>query len=288
MRRSVQGVVVILSLLLPSSALASPITVTGTFTSFTSWVFAPPLRPARVNGTPLISGGGAPVGQNSGGTDYFLSDPIVFPGGSDTTRLEFAYDDPPNLTNVFEFIPATGLDVSVGDTFQVGTFRFTNGQWFPQLDMGFTVTTHSADAALDGHAFSGTLRLISNSTDGTDPHAEADFFYFLERPDLGSCRVFDLAFQPAGNPGNVGTCAMDVRIGSLIPTAFSATSPAAFTNASTAPGPVNPVPEPGVLGLLAVGIVTAGVRKARRTGGFRGGSDAAGSLVRIRSSLGAE
>jgi hypothetical protein len=251
------------TLSLPARAAASPVTITASFNTYTSWTLDPALRPSKANGTALIDGGGPAVGNN-GLFDYFLSQPIALGG---VTRVDFAYDDPPNLTNTIEFTGVTDLDVAVGQIFNFGIFTFTNGLWFPQADIDFTLTTHSTNLALDNHSFSGTLRIVSVS-DSEEPFAEADYFYVTGPSGLalGSCRVFDQAFQPPSNPGNVGICAMAGKIGSLIPTGWVAMNDAAFVNSSVTDDlatAATTVPEPGTLVLTGIGLVSAAFRKRR-------------------------
>lgn len=247
---------------------AAIVNVTGTFTSFTSYMNND--RISYVNGTTALTSSGVEVFPGR-----FLSDTVSFPAG--TTSIDFNYDRSvtPWLVNSFEFIPAAPADVTLGQTFQLGTFRYTNGQWWEQTDIGFVLTTESSDPALNGHTFAGTLRLISTSPPNPDPYAQADYFWVLERPDLGSMRVFELYYQPPGNPGNVGDFAINGRIDSLVLTGFDALNGAGFTDASIQPGlsgPGSSVPEPGTLTLLGIGIgVFAGGGVLRRkTGGQEG------------------
>ncbi len=236
----------VLAVVAVDAARAAPVTVDGTFLSFTSSIFT--FRPASVNGISLTTPGTTTIIDPNTGSTQYLSDPVFFTGP--TTRLDFQYDPPlSGLLNSFEWIPNTA-DVNFGDEFQLGTIRYTNGQWFYHVDIGFTLTTHCAapcaDPRLDGQIFSGTIRLLVNQdvTLPFDPDEEADFF-FLWDPDplsplrlVGSCRVYDVFRQPPSNPGNVGECALLGRIGSLIPTGFVALNSAAFTHPSIEPGPL--------------------------------------------------
>lgn len=108
--------------------------------------------------------------------------------------------------------------------------------------MTFKLTTHSLDAALNNHVFTGTMDLVVNAGT-TDPYPAADYFFIAERPDLSSARVFDLGFQPPNNPGNTGTFDIFGKIGSLIPTQFIVTNDAVF--ASPKIGPLSPSDIPG-------------------------------------------
>lgn len=264
-------------ILMTSAAQAASVTVTGTFTSFVSDMNA---GAAFINGIGLTSSGS----PGSNGAN-FASNPVIF--SNPTTRLDFTRSPPgtPGVwpMNGFEFIPnAAPSDVVPGQTFTLGTFRYTNGQWMPQADIAFSLTTHSAEANLDGITFSGTMRLISTSV-GNDPpfnaYDEADFFYLLGNPALGSGRVFeagnfDPSLQPSGNPGNTGDFAFTGYIGSLHPNGFVPLNAAAFTTSSIAGGPLDPatitlggtppVPEPSSWAMLLAGLGALGLGARRR------------------------
>jgi hypothetical protein len=186
---------------------------------------------------------------------YNRTNPIDLGGA---TTVNFVYSTTPGFTpvaNAFSFTAAPAANVGVGQEFKLGTFTFTNGQWYPDADLTFTLTTHSPDASLDGKTFEGTIHLLSIARLTTDPFREADIFYINERRDLGAAHVFDLDHQPPGNPGNVGSIDIYGRIDSLVPTRLVAANPAAFIEA---------VPEPTTLAALAGGLGWLGIAAWRR------------------------
>jgi hypothetical protein len=246
-----------LALGLVAATQAAPVTVTGTFTSFSSWMFDPSVRQSLVNGSALTSSG--TVVGNNGAIDYYESNTLHF--AVPTTSLDFSYGqagfDPPfPLVNGFGFAGG-GADVVAGQNFALGTFSFTNGQWYPQADVGFLLTTQSADPALNGHTFSGLLHLVSTSPDDGIPADEADYFYITDVNGLpiagaNSARVYEEFIQPSDNPGNTGSFALMGHIDSLIPTDFVSLGGGGFTNASLQP--VLAVPEPDVYAMLLAGL----------------------------------
>ena len=105
--------------------------------------------------------------------------------------------------NRISFAAASMADVNVGDTFKVGTFTFTNGFWYPAAIIGFEITTHSSNPALDNKTFEGSINVVvtNNSVTVTDPVINADYFYLSDAAGnplnaLGSVRVYEAAFQP--------------------------------------------------------------------------------------------
>jgi len=242
-------------------ASAAPVTVTAAFTSFTSWMGVD--RVSYVNGIALTAGSTAVQwGLNNVPTQYWSNTVDFGPAG--VSRLDFNYATPNALVNTFDFLPGSA-DVQRGETFTLGTFKFINGQWWQEADIGVRLTTHSADAALDGHVLAATLHLTSNSAPSFpwDPYLEADMVYVAGRPDLGSMRVFDKAAQPAGNPGFEGLFAFDGYVGSLVLSDLRSINAAGFTDASIAPA-LAQVPEPGGLALVLGGLVAAGATSRRQ------------------------
>lgn len=252
------------------TAQAAEVWFSGGFTSFQGPVatgsgqYAPVIH-TEVNGVTQHADHALPGGEFALKTygiglrdSYSLRDASGEPVAAVTFERIFFSSPNPNL---IQFTPSAPQQLQVGQTFSIGTFSLTNGSWFgndpgsnffPDTDLGFSVTTHSADPRLDGHTFSGTLRFVVTSG-ATSAQADADYFYFVERPELGSLRVYEA--DNALGLGNTGSIALSMRIGSLIPVELNQATGAAFVGAN----PVATVPEPatvalwlGGLGLLAL------------------------------------
>jgi hypothetical protein len=273
---SIARVVLALAAAMATTAQAAPVTVTGAFTSFSGWIFDPSVRESLVHGVALTSSGN--VVGNNGAIDYFQSNTLTF--AVPTTSFDFSYGQagftPPfPLVNNFSF-DSGAADVVAGQDFALGTFSFTNGQWYPIADIGFVLTTHSTDAALDGHTFAGSLHLVSTDPGDGIPEDEADYFYATElngQPVAGinSARVYEPSIQPPGNPGNVGSFALMGHIDSLVPTGFVSLNGAGFTNSSLEPALALAVPEPENLSILlaGLGLLHVVVRRKKRNGDRR-------------------
>lgn len=107
-----------LALGMVTATQASPVTVTGTFTSFSTWMFDPSVRQSLVNGSALTSSGTV-VGSN-GAIDYYESNTLNF--AVPTTSLDFSYGqagfDPP-----FPWPTASGLRAAAPTSLPARTSR---------------------------------------------------------------------------------------------------------------------------------------------------------------------
>lgn len=279
--RNLRSVAVAISALCAiSGARASEVSFTGGFTSFQGPVATAVGATAasvhtEINGVTVFADEalpGAQFGFDNYGLGLKNTTSLLDAGGNPILSVEFSrvFFSGTN-PNMVAFSPVEPIDAQVGSVFKVGTFTVTNGAWFgnstsenlfPDTDFGFSITTHSSDPALDGFTFSDTLRFVVTNPD--DPsasiEADADYFYFVNSPDLNTISVLentDLQGNPQGNTGSVD---LMVKIGSLIPVAFNNPTGGAYIGDQ-----VSAVPEPGQAPLLVLGLCAtlAAVKRKR-------------------------
>lgn len=284
--RNLRSVAVAISALCAiSGARASEVSFTGGFTSFQGPVATAAGASAayihtEINGVTVFADEPLPGGQlafDQNGLGLKNTTSLLDAGGNPIPSVEFSrvwnsYNYNGTNPNIVAFSPVGPIEAQVGSVFKVGTFTVTNGSWFgnnpgenfyPDTDFGFSITTHSSDPALDGFTFSDTLRFVV--TGPTDPNAsiqdDADYFYFVDRPDLNTISVFEIT-DNQGNPipqGNTGSVDLMVKIGSLIPVAFNNATGGAYIGDQ-----VSAVPEPESWAMLLAGLGLVGWTTLRR------------------------
>ena len=257
-----------------ATTASGTVSISGALTSFQS-ALSPYYTSGNgsLNGTPLAIDSGLPPVVYAGGdsTLYPQSQTVSLAAG--TTSVQFEYTDGIGATanpNRVSFLAASPADVTVGDTFKIGTLTYTNGFWYPFASIGLTITTHSSVAALDNHSFVGNIIVKVSSPVPFDPNdyeANADYFYLQDAngplASLGSVRVYEQSFQPPSHPGNTGSVDLYAQIGSLIPKRFDNPSAGAFLSNSLDPITAS-VPEPATYMLLAAGLSLVGMLAKRR------------------------
>jgi hypothetical protein len=230
------------------NAFASLVT-TGTFTRWFGDVGDPTIWEVFVNDVQVPNNlpdlNGFPQGELSlpNGTQSveFKSRGVGLPGFSTPTLMAFQGASQPN-------------PLSTSDEFLLGTLTLTNGIFFFQAGADVTVSTASDDLAFDGKIFNDVLQYIVTPNNGISHEDDADYAFFVGRPDLGQVRVY----EAASGLGNTGSIELWGRVGSLIPTAFRNAAGGVFLNSVTA------VPEPGVSPLLAAGLLSMVAGRRRR------------------------
>lgn len=266
------------------NANATPVSVTADFSLFTVDVLSSP--------TPPITVGEIVTGMNERGLsvnghsiDICDTDPscsgIFNTGvaiGLTGSSVSFGYDfaDYLHENNAFSFVGNTEDVAGTGsqNQFKLGTITFTNGGFFYfwRAHLDFTLTTHSSNANLDNHTFSGSILLDVKVSNTRDPIENADYFTVQDSQgniltDLGSVRVYDNGICPVGDPSapncNTGSVDLFGHINSLHLDLFANPTGGAFVNSSTDPN-LNSVPEPNTLLLSCLGLVGFGVARRYR------------------------
>ena len=245
--RSIISAFGLVTVLVAGNAAATPVTVTGGFTSFSGIVGGTVNGITQtLNGAPLCADVGCAF-TDTAIVSFVPTGTVEFQNFSNTT----------NPTNIISFTPAIPQDVLGTNTFLLGSMFYQNGIWTGDADFGFTLTTHSTDAALDNQTFTDVLHLTLTPNDfvNNTPAQNADFIFFSGNPLIGSARAYELNDAPSGFDN---TIRFDVtgHIGTLHLDSFA--NPAGgFLDKSVGLQPTPPpsVPEPSTILLLGAGLL---------------------------------
>lgn len=206
----------------------------------------------------------------------------TMPLGGSEVRFRYGSVDAASAgVNVISFAPASFSNVSVGQSFLLGTLTYQNGFWYgagwdsallnTPSDFGFRITTSSADGSAFNQELRGTLRNVVHAVpnDGGflpgNYEAEADWVYLTGNGvslSMGAFRVFDNCCKPAG-ASNVGSVQILGRFNSLDIDAFGQVSGGGFLTPGV--GALPPVPEPGTWALMLLGVMGLGAARLQQT-----------------------
>lgn len=244
----------------------------------TNWV-----SKGLVNGivpTPILDGW-----VSDGSTGPFASGYVTGTRPLSGSSVSFHYDwvDPTSPgANVISFAPAAFNNVTLGESFLLGTLTYQNGFWYgagetaqynTPVELGFSIRTVSNDGPAFNQMLTGTIRNVIHAVpnDGgflpANYEAEADWLYLTGTGvsvSMGAFRVFDNCCKPGG-ASNLGSVEILGRFNSLDIDAFGAVGGGGFVTSVVDPLPL-PIPEPGVWAMLLAGLAVLGAAGRKRAG----------------------
>jgi hypothetical protein len=233
-----------------------------------------------VNGTAPTPTGWASDGSTGPWASGYVTGEQPLSGASVRFHYEWLTDPNSPGVNLISFAPAAFSNVTLGQTFVLGTLTYQNGFWYgagetsllnTPSDFGFTIRTVSNDGPQFNQSLSGTLRNVIHAVpnDGGflpgNYEAEADWVYLTGNGvslSMGAFRVFDNCCKPAG-ASNVGSVQILGRFNSLDIDAFGEVTGGGFVTPGVDALP--PVPEPGMWAMMLLGLAGLAAARASRS-----------------------
>ncbi|HPU52393.1 MAG TPA: choice-of-anchor K domain-containing protein [Burkholderiaceae bacterium] len=228
-----------------------------------------------LNGAPIVpSGSTGTAYADPGSTRGYLTGSTAIAGDPSSVSLSYAEG---SIPTVISFQPINFTNQQVGAPFTIGTFSFTNGQWYgagqtvalntPTV-LGFTLKTTGTGgaASLYTQTLTGEIILTVNNPQPADYttlaglQAEADSISLLsDRIILQAFPTFSVyeSFAAPTGATNTGSVNLVARFGSLYLDTFDTPTGGGFLTAS-------PVPEPATLTLAVCGLLGLNVLRRRR------------------------
>ena len=228
-----------------------------------------------LNGAAIVPNGSIGTEySDSGNTRGFLTGSTPIAGVQTSASLSYVGG---SIPTVISFQPIDFANQQVGVPFTIGTFTFTNGQWYGGGDttalntptvLGFTITTTGTGgaASLYTQTLTGEIVLTVNSPRPGDYstlaglQTEADSITLYSDRLLQAFPTFSVYESIAAPTGatNTGSVNLVARFGSIYLDTFDNPTGGGFLTASE-------VPAPATLSLAACGLLgLALVRRRRR------------------------